>query len=59
MISSQHVSTDTSFFLQPWDQNKQSPFIDQSLARAIGRSYSKALCAEWEKIVAVKANPLP
>ena len=22
---------------------------DQSLARAIGRSYSKALCAEWEK----------
>ena len=49
MMSSQHVSTDTNFFLQPWDKNKESPFIDQSLARAIGRSYSKALCAEWEK----------
>lgn len=32
MMSSQHMSTDTNFFLLPWDKNKQSPFIDQSLA---------------------------
>ena len=49
MMSSQHMSKGTNFFLQPWDKNKDSTFIDQSLARAIGRSYSKALCAEWEK----------
>ena len=58
-MSSQHVSKGTNFFLQPWDKNKDSTFIDQSLAKAIGRSYSKALCAEWENIAAVNANPLP
>ena len=35
MMSSQHMSTDTNFFLQPWDKDKEEPFIDHLLARVI------------------------
>jgi twitching motility protein PilJ len=31
MMSTPHVLNNTNFFLQPWDKDKQSPFIDQSL----------------------------
>ena len=38
MMSSQHVSTGTNFFLQPWDKNKESTFIDDSLVKVISGS---------------------
>lgn len=42
------TSYSPTFFHQPWEQEKASPFIDQSLAKAIARSYAKELQLEWD-----------
>lgn len=48
MISSSQTDTHVQYFHQPWEQHKDSPLIDNSLARSIGRSFLKTIGAEWE-----------
>ena len=48
MISSMQADSPVQYFHQPWEQHKDSPLIDKSLARAIGRSFIKTIDAEWE-----------
>ncbi|MEY4034603.1 MAG: hypothetical protein RL492_1797, partial [Verrucomicrobiota bacterium] len=42
------VNQTPTYFHQPWEQEKAAPFIDQSLAKAVARSYAKELLNEWD-----------
>ena len=54
-MSSQHMSTDTNFFLLPWDKNKQSPFIDQSLASKLDTNIINTF-KKWIKMPMININ---
>lgn len=48
MMHAAPVTHTPTYFHQPWEQEKAAPFIDQSLAKAVARSYAKELLSEWD-----------
>ena len=46
-MSPSHILNNTNFVLQPWVTDKQSPFIYQSLAKAIKVYLLQSSCAIW------------